>query len=203
MVAIRKIEVSTGIFWVEIPAADVRLLCGCPSDAVKHLRKKGLILAVEENGVKAETGPNAILVSDLAIQYGRICNRAEFPVLQMLYMQGMILPGHPNNTGALPLLVGARQQVDAQLAYIFRGNYGPSLSIEEMIAAGASPELAAELMRMKLAFAFGRIRPSEELLQAVHVEQGPAEVRNGVTVERIGLNVPRIAYGGERTSMST
>ena len=60
------------------------------------------------------------------------------------------------------------------------------------------PNCAEELMRMKLAFAFYRIRPSEELLQPVHVEgEGPAKVRNGVTVERIGLNVFRIAYGGE------
>ena len=39
---------------------------------------------------------------------------AEFPVLQMLYKQGMLVPGHPNNTGAKPLLIGARAQVDAQ-----------------------------------------------------------------------------------------
>jgi hemerythrin len=200
MSGIRKIAVSTGIFLVEIAAADLRLLCGCPSDAVKHLKKKGLILGVEVNGVKYETGPNAILVSDLAIQNGRVCNRAEFPVLQMLYLQGMILPDHPNNTGELPLLVGARQQVEAQMAYIFRGNYGLA-SIEEMIAAGATPELADELMRMKLAFAFGRIRPSEELLQPVYLGDAPAEIRNGVTVTRTGLNVFRIAYKSEHVDV--
>ena len=200
MVGIRKIAVSPGVFWVEIPAADLRLLCGCPMDTVKHLKKRGLIIGVEEHGVKTETGPNAILFSDLAIQFGRICNRAEFPVLQMLYMQGMIIPDHPNNTGALPVLVGARQQVDAQMAYIFRGNYGLS-STEEMIAAGATPELADELMRMKLAFAFGRIRPSDELLQPVYVEDAPAEIRDGVTVARIALNVFRIAYQGEHVDV--
>ena len=126
MVGIRKISVSPGVFWVEIPAADLRLLCGCPMDTVKHLKKRGLIIGVEVQGVRSETGPNAILFSDLAIQDGRVCNSAEFPVLQMLYMQGMIIPDHPNNTGALPVLVGARQQVDAQMAYIFRGNYGLS-----------------------------------------------------------------------------
>ena len=37
MQSIRKIEVSTGVWWVEVPAADIRVLCGCPADAVKHL----------------------------------------------------------------------------------------------------------------------------------------------------------------------
>ncbi|MDB5806983.1 MAG: uncharacterized protein JWN73_4305 [Betaproteobacteria bacterium] len=200
MSGIRKIPVCPGVYWVEVAAADVRLLCGCPMDTVKHLKKRGLVIAVEENGAKTETGPNAILLSDLAIQDGRICNSAEFPVLQMLYLQGMLIPGHPNNTGALPVLVGAAQQVDAQMAYIFRGNYG-LVSHEEMLAAGATPELADELMRMKLAFAFGNIRPSEELLQPVYVEEGPAEIRAGVTVTRTALNNFRIAYKGEHVDV--
>jgi hemerythrin len=200
MPGIRKIAVSPGLFWVEVPAADVRLLCGCPMDAVKHLKKRGLILGVEVDGVKTETGPNAILFSDLAIQDGRICNSAEFPVLQMLYLQGMLIPDHPNNTGALPVLVGARQQVEAQMAYIFRGNYGLN-SREEITAAGASEELADEIMRMKLAFAFGSIRPSEELLRPVYVEDDAAEIMAGVTVKRIALNQFRVAYQGEHVDV--
>ena len=196
MRGIRKIAVCPGVYWVEIPGADLRLLCGCPMDTAKHLKKRGLVIGVEVEGVKTETGPNAILLSDLAIQDGRMCNSAEFPVLQMLYLQGMLIPKHPNNTGALPVLVGARQQVDAQMAYIFRGNYG-LVSIEEMLAAGASRELAEELMRMKLAFAFGQILPSEELLQPVYVEEEAVEIRDGVTVTRIALNNFRIAYRGE------
>jgi len=200
MAGIRKIAVSPGVFWVEVPAADVRLLCGCPMDAVKHLKKRGLILGVEMGEVKCETGPNAILFSDLAIQDGRICNSAEFPVLQMLYLQGMLIPGHVNNTGALPVLVGARQQVDAQMDYIFRGNYG-LISVEELMAAGASAELASELMRMKLAFAFGSIRPSEELLRPVYVEDAAVEVMNGVGIERLALNRFRVTYQGEQVEV--
>jgi hemerythrin len=186
---------------VEIPAAGLRLLCGCPMDTVKHLRKRGLVLSVEVGGVKAETGPNAILLSDLALQDGRICNSAEFPVLQMLYLQGMLIPGHPNNTGALPVLVGAAQQVDAQMAYIFRGNYG-LVSREEMLAAGASEALADELMRMKLAFAFGHIRPSEELLRPVYLDEGEAQIAEGVTVTRMALNNFRISCAGEHVDVN-
>jgi hemerythrin len=200
MTAIRKIAVSTGIYWVEIADADVRLLCGCPVDAVKHLVKKGFIAGVERDGIEFETGPNAILLSDLTIQSGRVCNYAEFPVLQMLYMQGLIVPGHPNNRGVLPMLIGSRRQVDAQMAYIFRGNYGLE-SEAELLEAGASPALALELMRMKRAFAFGRIRPTEELLDPVYLESDAKAIGGGVSVSRSGLNLFRVDYQGEHVDI--
>ncbi|TAK41371.1 MAG: cyclic nucleotide-binding domain-containing protein, partial [Betaproteobacteria bacterium] len=196
MTNIRKIPVSTGVYWVEVRHADVRILCGCPADAVKHLLRTGLIVPMEVGGVACESGPNAILLSDLAIQNGQLCSRSEFPVLQMLYNQGMIVPGHPRNTGLLPMLVGSRRQVDAQMAYIFRGNYG-LVSQEELTRAGLDDEQAHEMMRMKLAFAFGRIRPSEELVQPVYVERAAVEIRNGVQVRRVRGNVFEIAFEGE------
>ena len=193
---IRKIPISTGVYWVEIRHADVRILCGCPEDAVKHLLRKGLIVPMEVGGVACETGPNAILLSDLAIQNGQVCSRSEFPVLQMLYNQGMIVPGHPRNNGMRPMLIGSRRQVDAQMAYIFRGNYG-LVSHAELTQAGLSEEQAHEMMRMKLAFAFGQIRPSEELVQPVVVERDAVEIRNGVRVRRLRTNVFEIVYEGE------
>src|ERR1035437_411912 len=144
--AIRKISISTGIHWIEVPGADIRILCGCPADSVKHLLKRGLIVSTEINGVACETGPNAILLSDLAIQNGRPCNRSEFPVLQMLYLQGMIVPDHPGNTGLRPLIIGSRGQVQAQMEYLFCGNYGLA-SREDLIEAGVDAAQADELMR--------------------------------------------------------
>ena len=200
MAQIRKIAVSTGIYWIEIRGADVRILCGCPEDSVKHLLRTGLIVPMEVKGVRCESGPNAILLSDLAIQNGRVCSRSEFPVLQMLYNQGMMVPGHPRNTGDRPLLIGSRRQVDAQMAYIFRGNYG-LISREELMETGLSEEQADEMMRMKLAFAFGRIRPSDELVQPVYVERGPTEIRNGVFIQRLRTNVFEITYEDERVEV--
>lgn len=194
---ITKISVTTGVFWVEVQAADVRILCGCPADAVKHMLRRGLIVPIEVEGVVCESGPNAILLSDLAMQNGRICSRAEFPVLQMLYNQGLVLPDHPRNTGARPLLVGSREQVDAQMAYIFRGNYG-LVSIDELTAAGLTRLQAEEVMRMKLAFAFGRIQTTDELVSPVYVERGAVEIRNGVSIRRLRTNVFEISYGAER-----
>ena len=132
MSKLRKIKVSKGIYWVEVPEAKVYVLCGCPADSVKHLMKQGLIATTEKNGVSYETGPNAILLSDVLLQNGSFSNLAEFPVLQMLYKQGMIIPKHPNNIGLKPLLLGSVEQISSQLEYIYRGNYG-LISTEEII----------------------------------------------------------------------
>ena len=95
----QKINVANGLSWVSIPEADLRIQCGCPADSVKHLMKRGLISRARKDGVTIETGPNAILLSDTPIQHGSIANLAEFPVLQMLYRQGMFLPGASQQHG--------------------------------------------------------------------------------------------------------
>jgi hemerythrin len=194
--AIRKINVTTGISWIEIADADLRLLCGCPADVVKHLARRGLILPVEVDGVACESGPNAILLSDRAIQNGQACNRAEFPVLQMLYLQGMLVPNHPNNSGRRPRMIGSRHQLETQMAYLFRGNYGLA-SHEELNEAGIPAAQAETIMRMKLAFAFGRIRPTEELVEPLVVDRTAVELGNGVTLRRLRTNLFEIGYRGE------
>ena len=67
MAELSKIQVSKGIYWVEAPAAGLTILCGCPADSVKHLMKRGLIGTTEARGFSYETGPNAILLSDVLI----------------------------------------------------------------------------------------------------------------------------------------
>ena len=200
MARIEHIQVADGIHWVAIPEADLKILCGCPSDSVKHLMKKGLIVTEKKGDVQYETGPNAILLSDVLIQRGSFGNLAEFPVLQMLYLQGMILPGHPNNTGIRPLLMGAKNQVAAQLRYIRRGNYG-LISEEEIIATGVAPESAHQMMRLKLKFAFGKIHPTEDLLDSLVVGNHPTPVRNDVIIQRCGLNIYDISYKDETVTV--
>lgn len=67
---IKKTEIIRGVYWVEIPDADLFILCGCPEDATKHLMRLRLIVPTEKDGVVFETGPNAILLSDVALQNG-------------------------------------------------------------------------------------------------------------------------------------
>ncbi|HLO76252.1 MAG TPA: bacteriohemerythrin [Magnetospirillum sp.] len=200
MQSIRKIEVSTGVWWVEVPAIDVRILCGCPADTVKHLMKRGLIAPTEVDGVSFETGPNVILLSDVMVQNGTFANLGEFPVLQMLYRQGMIVPGHPGNTGRKPLIIGSPEQVLAQLQYIYRGNYG-LISEDELIDAGATPEQARERMRLKVKFAFGHIRHPSELIETRAIEGEAVEIREGLTVRRLRLNVFAFGFGDQTVTV--
>jgi len=200
MPKIRKIDVSAGIFWVEVPEAQLFMLCGCPADSVKHLMKRGLIVTTELDGLAYETGPNAILLSDAMIQNGNFANLAEFPVLQMLYRQGMILPNHPGNTGIKPLLVGSKEQVSAQMQYIYRGNYG-LISEEEITGTGIPLTEARDMMRMKLKFAFGSIRHTSDLLDSRIVENDPVEILNGVSIRRLERNVFEIQYEEEKVNV--
>ena len=194
------LQVAPGVFWLQIPEAELYILCGCPGEVVKHLMRRGFISNTSKNGVSFETGPNAILLSDVLVQNGGFSNLAEFPVLQMLYRQGIILPGHPNNTGVKPMLIGSKTQVQAQMAYIYRGNYG-LVSKEEIIASGVDEATAELMMRIKLKFAFGAIRSPAEFLDTLEVGEESMEIRNGVTVTRSGFNRFQFSFQGESTEV--
>jgi len=196
MPKISKIQVANGVFWVEVPDLNLYIMCGCPADSVKHLSKRGLIVARDKNGIAYETGPNAILLSDISVQNGFFSNLSEFPVLHMYYRQGMILPGHPNNTGLKPLLIGSEEQIKAQMQYIYRGNYG-LVSEEEIVATGVNPETAREMMRLKLKFRFGEIKRTEDFVDSVIVDNQAVEIKQGLFVRRLRLNLFEFKYRGE------
>jgi len=194
---IKKIEVAKGLFWIEIADIDVRIMCGAPADSVKHLIKKGFILSTETGGAAHESGPNMILLSDIMMQNSQFSNLAEFPVLQMLYKQCMIIPNHPNNNGTKPLLIGDKEQVDIQLDYIYRGNYG-LVTKEELLAAGATKELADEIMNMKLKFAFGKMVDSDKLLDRLYIDDFiDHEIKDGLIIKRVDINIFEFTYKDE------
>ncbi|MBF0279157.1 MAG: cyclic nucleotide-binding domain-containing protein [SAR324 cluster bacterium] len=200
MSKIEKIQVTEGVFWVGIPEAELSILCGCPADSVKHLKKRGLIVNKEEDGIVFESGPNTILLSDVLVQNGSFSNLAEFPVLQMFYQQGFLFPNHPNS-GKKPLLIGAKDQLKSQLQYIYRGNYG-LISEEEIIDAGISEEQAHQMMRLKLRFALGgKIQTYDELLDSLELEDQVKEIRNGVEIRRMDINIFEFKYQGETVSV--
>ena len=199
---IDRVKISHGIYWVSIPEINLRILCACPADAVKHLMKCGLVIEKKTDGVPFESGPNAVLLSDVLIQNGMFSNLAEFPVLQMLYRQGMILPNHPNNDGSKPILIGAESQIKSQFEYIHRGNYGLT-SLEEIKESGIADNQAEMYMQIKLEFAFGQIRDVSSLLDKVIVsESEPVEIRDGCYIQREELNVFKISYKGESVKVN-
>nr|WP_300461029.1 CHASE2 domain-containing protein [Desulfobacula sp.] len=194
-------QVTNGVYWIQIPEAGLNILCGCPGEVVKHLMIKGYIATVCQGDTFFETGPNAILLSDVLIQNGGFSNLSEFPVLQMLYRQGFIIPNHPNNTGEKPILIGSREQVNSQKQYIFRGNFGLATK-QEILETGISQALADEMMRWKNKFRFG-IEPSiEDLIDSVIVEKEPVEIKNKVFVRRNGLNIYEFSYKGRTTQIN-
>ena len=197
---LKSMKITNGVYWVAAPGAGLHVLCGCPADSVKHMIRNGLILQIERDGITYETGPNAILLSDELMQNQQFSNLSEFPVLQMLYRQGLIIPAHPNNTGIRPLLIGCREQVTAQKEYIYRGNYG-LVSEQELIDAGFTPEMAKKQMRLKRKFHFGDIKKTEELIDSLIVDDDAVEIRNGVSVRRIRSNVYEFQYGEEKVTV--
>jgi len=48
---IKKIEVSTGVYWVEIAEINFYMLCSSPADSVKYLMKKGLIVSIDGGNI--------------------------------------------------------------------------------------------------------------------------------------------------------
>ena len=196
----KKVKVTNGVFWVEIPEADLFILCGCPADSVKHLMKTGHIVDRAKNGFPAQTGPNAILLSDTTMQHGSFSNLAEFPVLQMLYLQGMILPNHPNNTGRKPMLIGLEDQVRSQSNYIYRGTYGLA-SLAEIMATGSPEDLARDMLRIKRWFAFDNIRRTEDLMDLRIVDTPAVELRDTCFVRRRGFNRYEFIHKGNAVTV--
>ena len=182
-----SIPVTPGVTYIKIPEHGLFFLCGSPPDVVKHLMRRGLISVRGEKGATYEIGPNAILLSDIPVQNGGFANLAEFPILQMFYRQGMILPGHPNNKGIRPMVVGHSRGLAAVSEALSRGTYGLA-DEKEVLAAGVDSAFAAEVIREKLWFSFGSLRSSEELLDLRPLDGESVELKPGLTLHREGVN---------------
>ncbi len=193
-------HISNGVSWVEIKEANLYLCCGCPADTVKHLRKSGCINDVEIEGIMSQDGPNAILLSDTLIQNGQIANLAEFPILQMLYMQGMNLVNHPNYKKSKPILIGYEDQIISQLDYASVGNHGLT-SIDEIMETGVSLENANKMIATKLHFSSGEMKHLHDLIATCTVGDSKVEVINGVYIHRIGINIFKISYKDESVTV--
>jgi len=189
-------KVAAGISWIAIKEADLYLCCGCPADTVKHLKKADIINRAEIDGHFYEHGPNALLISDTLIQNGQIANLAEFPILHMLYIQGLNLPHHPNYKKNTPILIGYEDQINAQLEYASVGNHGLS-SIDEIVSAGISPEDAKKIFATKIYYSGGKITHMRELIKSCILNEEKTEIKNGVYIQRMDINKFQISYKNE------
>lgn len=193
---IKQRKVLDGVFWIEIPTIDLRMLCGCPADSIKHLALNGYLPTIEKEGTKIELGPNAILLSDVPIQNGSLANLSEFPLFHMFFTQGMIIPNHPNYGCPKPLLIGRSSQVEAQMEYVTIGNYG--LTTEEQFHnVGETSEFAIRNINMKRRFALGEFYHTNELVQPIYLDADSVEVENGLTINRQSENIFEIGFKDE------
>jgi len=176
------------------------LCCGCPADTIKHLKKAGVVSKKKVDGWDCETGPNAILLSDTMIQNGKLANLTEFVILHMLYLQGTNIPVHPNYQKFKPLLIGYENQIKMQMEYVAVGNHGFETA-EEIVQAGMNQEEAEKIFATKVYYAGGKIRNMSDLISTLRLEDQILEIRNGVSIKRIGLNKFQIYYQGEKVDI--
>lgn len=200
MSSIVKKHIATGITWIAIEEADLKICCGCPADTVKHLKKAGVLDPIMVKDQECEDGPNAILLSDMFIQNGQIANLSEFPILQMLYMQGINLPNHPNYKKSKPVLIGHESQISAQLNYVALGNHGLS-SVDEIMEAGMSYESAKKIYTTKLHYSGGKIMEIEDTIDSCILQDEKVEIKNNVFIQRTGSNIFNISYKDEQVSV--
>jgi len=195
-----KKHIATGVTWVAIEEAELFLCCGCPADTVKHLKKAGIIHKSTLGDTQYEYGPNAILLSDTLIQNGQVANLTEFPILQMLYLQGTNLPGHPNYKKWKPLLIGHKEQIDMQLGYVSIGNHGLS-SVEEIMDGGIDRENAEKIFATKVYYSGGTITPMQEIVDSCAFDERQIEIRDEVFIQRVAINKFQISYKNERVDV--
>ncbi|MDX2469590.1 MAG: MBL fold metallo-hydrolase [SAR324 cluster bacterium] len=189
-------KVSPGLFWLEIKEANLKLMCGSPVDAIKHLGKAGKLDIKIIDGFYSEEGPNAILLSDLFEQKGKVSNLSEFPLLHCLYKQGILIPNHPNSKLPKPLLIGEANQLQCQCNYFDRGNNG-LMDLSEYQAFGVSDEVATEWISIKKRFAYGEFPKSADLFDLLELGLEKVEIKPEVFLKRTSLNQFEISYKGE------
>ncbi|KAK3608825.1 hypothetical protein CHS0354_006866 [Potamilus streckersoni] len=196
MAAIYTDKLTNGVFWVEIKDADLRLLCGCPADSVKYLIRRKHIRSLNNAGVPTQIGPNALLLADTPLQNGFLSNLGEFPVMHMLYFQGISVPGHPNY-GKKRVIIGTSGQIETQLNYMYVGNYG-IVDKDLLDKICPSPEFASQLLDTKKRFAHGSFKDYKEFLRTCIIDSDvPAEIVPGVSIRRQSVNVFEIRYKEE------
>ncbi len=192
----RKFQVTYGVYLLDCSEVGLRILCGCPMDTIKLLMRAGLIQRIEDDNWLWESGANAILLSDVSVQNGAFCNLTEFPLMHILYNQGLGVPNHPGYTGSKPMLIGIPEQIKGQIEYLDRGMNG--LSAEELANV---PQLSADDQRALLAyksrFKYGKRRSSQEIInfKEIKTNEEPYEIAPGLDMVRLGLNVYLFQYG--------
>lgn len=191
----RKFQITNGVYFLDCHEVGLRILCGCPMDSIKLLMRAGFIQRIEDENWLWETGANAILLSDISVQNGSFSNLTEFPLMHILYNQGLGLPEHPGYTGRKPMILGIPEQIEGQIDYLDRGVNG--LTTEELYALdGISEEVKREILGYKKRFKYGNPKGASNLVDFLEIKtnEEPYEIVPELYLVRLGLNVYLFQY---------
>ncbi|MGL4523990.1 MAG: cyclic nucleotide-binding domain-containing protein [Spirochaetia bacterium] len=189
-----KHQITHGVYYLDASEAGIRILCGCPMDSVKRLMRAGFIQPIEDDKWEWQSGPNCILLSDISFQNGELCNLTEFPIMHMLYKQGMGIPQHPG-FGSKPTIIGIPEQIRGQIEYLERGVNGLTAN-EIKNDPLTDDETKKILLAFKSRFKFGSQSSSSEFIefQEIKTNEEPYELAPDFYIVRLGLNVYLFQY---------
>lgn len=189
----RKHQVTNGVYYLDASEAGFRILCGCPMDSVKSLMRAGLIQIIDDEKWEWHSGPNTILLSDISFQNGELCNLTEFPLMHMLYKQGMAIPEHPGY-GPKPMIVGIPEQIRGQFEYLERSVGG--LTTQEIHnCLGMEQDAKDTLVAFKQRFKAGQPFIHDLItFKEILTNEEPYELAPDFFVVRLGLNVYLFQY---------
>lgn len=184
-----KIKVTMGIYYIQVPEEDLRILCGCPENSIKFIMQKGLTPPVVKNGFNLVSGPNTILLNDISILNSHFLNFAEFPVLHQQYFQGAAF----NGTHEKFTLIGMKDRVDHQAKYIIRGDQGLQ-NFEEIKESGIDSDIAQKFLSLRKTYQ--DTKTEFNILNKVYIN-GKTRVKGDLFIERISLNKFKFTYKDE------
>ncbi|MCZ6675941.1 MAG: cyclic nucleotide-binding domain-containing protein [Candidatus Poribacteria bacterium] len=186
---IEVIEICPASFLFKVPKAGVSWILNPWPDISKFLIQQGLSF-------------NGIFCSDLHMQKGVSCNLIEFPLLHMMFNQGMIFRRER------PCLVGTLHQLHLASEGFRRGLYG-FYDVSELEGCDLSEGEMHALMREIKGFALGeRIKEADELLDLVplvplgeHPTPDQATNYRGLRIWKKGINVFGFEWQGEQVTI--
>ncbi len=170
MKRIIKTKLITGCFYISIEEEDFNLLCSSPANVLQHLEKKHLLQKNTLCKKNSKLGPCSILLSDILVQNHQFSNLCESPIFHMFYKQNILDFKYKNNKIKKPIIIGDCKQIDTQLEYITRGNYG-LLNDFEFSNLDLSSTQISNIMNAKLYYDFKNVFNNNDLLDLKYLNK--------------------------------
>lgn len=197
MKKIIKTKLTEACYYVSIEEENFNLLCSSPADINNYLDKNNLIAKKILADKIFETGPNSILLSDVLVQNYQVSNLCENPIFHMFYKQNLLSSVYKTSTNKKPIIIGDSKQIDSQLEYITRGNYG-LLNDFEFSNLDLDEEQISNIIDYKLYFDLKNVFSNNDLLDLKYlIKDDKIEIRDNIFIKRIKINIFELSYKDE------